>query len=198
MGRLPSVADRFHGHDDAIVVIEGVQHGVTDAAARHGAGHDERVHAVIDEVREQIGAHEAARIRLHDHRFVVPGRHLRHDLVCLGQLHDRTVDAPRLPAPALDRPRGALAAGVEDGRAGLTRRVEEARDHPRGIAGAGARERIRGVHEGRVHVHDQEGRAVPEAHPSAPAPILVHLLLGPRNDVVPDRHRRLLPVSRSP
>src|SRR5262249_47455608 len=81
-----------------------------------------------------------------------------------------------------------LAAGVEDRDAPGPGGAQERADLAGALTGAGAGERVGRVHEGGVHVHDQERRPAAESAAAAPAAPLVQLALLARDDVVPDGH----------
>ena len=114
--------------DRAEVVLRGVHRARAHAAAGRRAGGDHRVRAEVDQVIEQVGAVEGARLVLDEVDVRGLGRDLGDDLVAERALHVRGLaGAMALPVPGtlVEPVRAAVHARVEDRDLALARRLDQ-------------------------------------------------------------------------
>src|SRR5438128_973791 len=100
---LGAVEAGLLGDGHAELVAEGLEPGGADTAARRRPRHDDAVTAEEDEVAQEIGPEETARLLLQDDDVVRLRRDLVHDVVAVAvgpRDHGALVGAAVLPGPA--------------------------------------------------------------------------------------------------
>src|SRR5437867_4184149 len=180
---LGAVEARLLNDGYAKVIAEGVEHGGANAPAGGRAHHDHAVAAEEDEIAQQIGAEEAARLLLEDDDVVGLRRDLVDDLVAVAPgVPDEGIflRAGALPRPATGVPvvGPAHSGGVADGYPLAVADVDQLPDARHPVPGLGparvapALDRLQNrlpavAAEVVVHVDDEQGRPLAEPRPGA-------------------------------